>query len=305
MAIIYPKPSQVRYRKQEEAPPAGCRSAMADARILIVALVALFAFDRRLVHANFANDTVPSWGAQNVRVSADGENLTLTLTNQTGCRIDTVNRFMLGSIEMNIKLVAGNSAGTVTSYYMSSDGSAHDEIDFEFLGNSTGQPYIIHTNIYTQGMGKKEQQFYPWFDPTSSFHNYTIHWNPSEIVWFVDGTPIRVFRNYESLGIPYPSKQAMKAYSSIWNGEAWATRGGRVKIDWGSAPFVAGYARLGLRACVWDDAQCVSTYPASTLTPDQKTQMANIRGSYMIYDYCKDTSRFNGTMPPECSQPQD
>ncbi|RWW89426.1 hypothetical protein BHE74_00001623 [Ensete ventricosum] len=276
---------------------------MGDARILIVALVALFAFDRRFVHANFANDTVPSWGAQNVRVSADGENLTLTLNNQTGCRIDTINRFMFGSIEMHIKLVAGNSAGTVTSYYMSSDGSAHDEIDFEFLGNSTGQPYIIHTNVYAQGIGNKEQQFYPWVESTNE-DDEPPHTVFIRCRWFVDGTPIRVFRNYETLGIPYPSKQAMKAYSSIWNGEGWATEGGRVKIDWRSAPFVAGYARLGLRACVWNDSQCVSTYPSSTLAPDQRTQMATIRDSYMIYDYCRDTTRFDGKTPPECSQPQ-
>ncbi|WOL09320.1 putative xyloglucan endotransglucosylase/hydrolase protein 26 [Canna indica] len=270
----------------------------------LLVLVLLDSCSLLLVHANFGNDTVASWGAQNVVISPDGQNLTLTLNNQTGCRIDSINQFMFGSIEMQIKLVQGNSAGTVTSYYMSSDGTHHDEIDFEFLGNSTGQPYVIHTNVFANGTGNREQQFYPWFDPSSSFHNYTIHWNPSQIVWSIDGTPIRVFRNYENLGVPFPRRQAMKAYSSIWNGEDWATQGGRVKIDWSSAPFVASYTHLGLRACLSSDVQCVSAFPATNLTSDQQTAMANIRSSYMMYDYCKDATRFNGVVPLECSQPQ-
>ncbi|KAJ9167846.1 hypothetical protein P3X46_019437 [Hevea brasiliensis] len=290
---------------------------MASSRTLLLALfVFLTAFDLSPVDANFIKSMYFYWGAQHSAVLGNGDELQLVLDQTSGSGIISKRSFLFGSIQMLIKLVPGNSAGTVTAYYVSSNGDRHDEIDFEFLGNVSGQPYIIHTNIYAQGNGSREQQFYPWFDPTADFHNYTIHWNPSEIVWFVDGVPIRVFRNYESEGIAYPNKQGMRAYSSLWNADNWATRGGLVKIDWNSAPFKARYRTFRARACKWNGpasiSQCASNTPAnwwtsptySQLSYAKQGQMKWVRDNYMIYDYCKDFKRFNGQIPPECFKPQ-
>ncbi|KAF5202901.1 Xyloglucan endotransglucosylase/hydrolase [Thalictrum thalictroides] len=282
---------------------------------LIVSLVASTC-DNCFVDAKFSKSMYISWGAQHSYISSDGENLQLVLDQTSGSAVQSKKTFLFGSIEMLIKLVPGNSAGTVTAYYLSSTGAKHDEIDFEFLGNTTGHPYIIHTNVYIQGIGRREQQFYPWFDPTTDFHNYTIHWNPSAIVWFIDGLPIRVFRNYERMGIPFPNKQGLRVYSTLWNADNWATRGGLEKINWKSAPFIARFRRFRARTCKWNGPtsihKCAFQSPANwwtspvynKLSHAQMGQMKWVRDHYMIYDYCKDSKRIRGQMPPECSKQQ-
>ncbi|XP_026452972.1 probable xyloglucan endotransglucosylase/hydrolase protein 26 [Papaver somniferum] len=267
-----------------------------------------------VVEANFWETTYFNWGAHHSSVYNNGNDLQLVLDKSAGSGIESKKEFLFGSIEMQIKLVPGNSAGTVTAYYLSSKGDKHDEIDFEFLGNVSGKPYIIHTNVFAQGVGNKEQQFYPWFDPTTGFHNYTIHWNPTQIVWFVDGIPIRAFRNYEYLGIKYPNRQGMKAYSSLWNADDWATRGGLDKIDWKKSPFSAKLRKFTPRACTWfgqgsisycsSKANWYTSSAYSNLNYAQKGQMKWVRDKFMIYDYCKDTKRFNWNMPRECSLQQ-
>ncbi|KAI4377762.1 hypothetical protein MLD38_015340 [Melastoma candidum] len=256
-----------------------------------------------------------TWGPRQSSVFGNG-NVQLLLDKTSGSAVQTKNSYLFGSFEMMIKLVPRNSAGTVTAYYLSSKGDRHDEIDYEFLGNVEGRPYVIHTNIFTQGVGNREQQFHLWFDPRADFHNYTIHWNPYEVVWYVDSIPIRVFRNYENQGIPFPNEQAMKAYSSLWDAEQWATEGGLIKTDWTMAPFTAEFRNFQARACQWygpySTAYCSDKNPRNwytspayhQLTYAQQGKLKWVRDNYMIYDYCKDTQRFDWKMPPECSKPQ-
>ncbi|KAH7572267.1 hypothetical protein JRO89_XS04G0229900 [Xanthoceras sorbifolium] len=196
---------------------------------LMILFFTAIIFHHNAVNATISKSMYNNWGAHHSAIT--GDDLQLVLDQSSGSGAQSKREFLFGSFEMLIKLVPGNSAGTVTAYYVSSTGSKHDEIDFEFLGNISGQPYIIHTNIYTQGNGTREQQFYPWFHPTADFHNYTIHWNPTEVVWYVNSLPIHVFWNYENEGIAYPNKHGMRTYTSLWNADNWATRGGLVKID--------------------------------------------------------------------------
>ncbi|KAI4376394.1 hypothetical protein MLD38_014162 [Melastoma candidum] len=253
----------------------------------------------------------PTWGGYRAKILNNGELLTLSLDRGSGSGFQSKKQYLYGKIDMQLKLVPGNSAGTVTAYYLSSVGYAHDEIDLEFLGNLSGDPYVLHTNVFTQGKGNREQQFYLWFDPTLDFHTYSILWNPQGIIFSVDGTPIRHFRNLERThGVPFPKSQPMWIYSSLWNADQWATRGGLVKTDWSKAPFIASYRKFDASsACVWSSYTSTSSCTPSGRAPwmSQTLDMAGlqrmrwVQKNYMIYNYCTDYHRFPQGLPPECT----
>ncbi|XP_038712128.1 probable xyloglucan endotransglucosylase/hydrolase protein 23 [Tripterygium wilfordii] len=276
-------------------------------KISVVAFVFLCS-SVSVLGGNFNQDFDVTWGDGRAKILNNGQLLTLSLDKTSGSGFQSKKQYLFGKIDMQIKLVPGNSAGTVTAYYLSSQGSGHDEIDFEFLGNLSGDPYILHSNIFTQGKGNREQQFHLWFDPTKDFHTYSVLWNPRSIIFSVDGTPIREFKNLESKGLPFPKSQPMWIYSSLWNADDWATRGGLVKTDWSQAPFTASYRNFSSQACIWSSgsSSCSSgtsntSWMAQSLDIAGQEKIKWVQKNYMIYNYCTDTKRFSQGFPPECS----
>ncbi|CAL1366581.1 unnamed protein product [Linum trigynum] len=269
-----------------------------------VMMIMLIAGPQQAIAAqNFFQDVDITWGGGRGKILDGGNMISLSLDRDSGSGFQSKLDYMYARIDTQIKLVPGNSAGTVVAYYMSSQGPVHDEIDFEFLGNVSGQPYILHTNVYTHGQGSREMQFYLWFDPTRNFHTYTIIWKPQHIIFMVDEIPIRVFKNLVKYGIPYPRKQPMKLYSSLWDAEDWATRGGLVKTDWTMAPFTAYFRNLAAhqyKNFTHNGRGSFRQLGHDDLGPYARKRLRWAQMHFMIYDYCTDFNRFPQGPPPEC-----
>lgn len=136
----------------------------------------------------------------------------------------------------------------------------------------------------------------------------------------MDNSPIRVFNNLELLHVPFPTNQPMTIYGSFWNGDSWATQGGRVKTDWSQAPFTTSYRIYNIDACLgssppssspsYSYSNCVPTSTNSSnvdnswrnlgLNAAGRNRLRWVQSKFMIYDYCADRNKFPGGLPREC-----
>ncbi|EFH41236.1 hypothetical protein ARALYDRAFT_496809 [Arabidopsis lyrata subsp. lyrata] len=258
--------------------------------------------------ATFVDDFKAAWSESHIRQMDGGKAIQLVLDQSTGCGFASKRKYLFGRVSMKIKLIPGDSAGTVTAFYMNSDtATVRDELDFEFLGNRSGQPYSVQTNIFAHGKGDREQRVNLWFDPSLDYHTYTILWSHKHIVFYVDDVPIREYKNNEAKNIAYPTSQPMGVYSTLWEADDWATRGGLEKIDWSKAPFYAYYKDFDIEGCpVPGPTFCPSNphnwwegYAYQSLNALEARRYRWVRVNHMVYDYCTDRSRFP-VPPPEC-----
>ncbi|CAM6033700.1 unnamed protein product [Sphagnum compactum] len=253
------------------------------------------------------------WANNHVTLLDNGTCVQLKLDNQSGSGFVTTKSYLYGYISVDIRLARGDSSGSITSFYLSSVYEPHEELDFEFLGSSLGQPIILQTNVFANGSGGREQRFNLWFDPTLNFHSYSIIWNRQQIIFYVDSMPIRVYKN--KVGVPYPNKGPMLLYATLYDGDSWATDGGQTKMNWSSGPFVASYTNFFVDACQWCNDSSSFLVPSlcsflqstlwwdgvnyQTLNASDQVQLHNIRSKHLIYDYCADTNRYP-IIPQDC-----
>ncbi|XP_010527818.1 PREDICTED: probable xyloglucan endotransglucosylase/hydrolase protein 28 [Tarenaya hassleriana] len=285
-------------------------SSMLVFMALFAGLASGFALEKLHV-ISFDEGYTHLFGDQNLVVRKDGKSARLSLDERTGSGFVSNDLYLHGFFSAKIKLPADYTAGVVIAFYMSNGDmyeKNHDEIDFEFLGNIRGKEWRIQTNVYGNGSTHlgREERYNLWFDPTEDFHQYSILWSDSHIIFYVDNVPIREVKRSESMGGDFPSKP-MSLYSTIWDGSKWATDGGKYGVNYKYAPYIAQFSEFVLHGCTVDPIEQFPTCDASAedlshvaeLTSSQRRKMENFRRKRMTYSYCYDQTRYK-VAPPEC-----
>lgn len=254
-------------------------------------------------------------GNGNLVRSPSGRSIRLLLDRFTGSGFISSRMYRHGFFSANIKLPSDYSAGICVAFYTSNGDvfeKTHDELDFEFLGNVQGKPWRFQTNLYGNGSTSRgrEERYSLWFDPTREFHRYSIFWTAKNIIFYIDEVPIREVVRSDAMGGDFPSKP-MSLYATIWDASNWATSGGKYKVNYKYAPFVAEFKdfvqdgcpvdpiqEFPAADCIDSDAQLDSS-DYSVITPKRRLTMRKFRERYMYYSYCYDTLRYPVPLP-EC-----
>ena len=131
--------------------------------------------------------------------------------------------------------------------------------------------------------------------------------------FYIDDTPIREVIRHPDMGGDFPAKP-MAVYATIWDGSAWATDGGKYKVNYKYAPFASDFSELavvGFRAdpvlrvahrhgARQADLLGLMTADYAVMTPQKRAAMRAFRARQMTYTVCYDAVRYADGPFPEC-----
>ncbi|OIS97360.1 xyloglucan endotransglucosylasehydrolase protein 22 [Nicotiana attenuata] len=91
----------------------------------------------------------------------------------------------------------------------------------------------------------------------------------------------------------------MRIYSSLWNADDWATRGGLIKTDWSKAPFSASYRNF--KSVTSTSAATSNSWLNEELDNTSQERLKWVQNNCMVYNYCNDSKRFPQGFPADCA----
>jgi uncharacterized delta-60 repeat protein len=176
--------------------------------------------------AEWANGGVflNTWQAS--QVSVETNQLTLTLqaasagsTNYVSGEYRTLDTQGFGYYEAT--LTAASAAGTVTGFFTYTgpyEGTSHDEIDVEILGDD---PTQVQLNYWVNGV-QHPVTLDLGFDASQGMHTYAFDWQADSIAWYVDGA--EVYRVTSAQGaLPTTPGKLMLNLWATQNTQGWSS----------------------------------------------------------------------------------
>lgn len=188
---------------------------------------------------------------------SEDDGISLTMTKQgDNPTIQSNFYIMFGKVEVVLK--AANGTGIISSFYMQSDDL--DEIDIELFG---GDDYEFQSNYFIQGNTTTYDRgaYHPTSPgPVSSYHTYTIDWNPDVLTWSLDGSVVRTLTKDNAQGFP---QTPMQIIAGVWAGGDPDNEEGTIEWAGGETDFTQAPFSMSMKSIIVSDYSSGTNYSYS------------------------------------------